>query len=326
MERPSHAPPRVSRARRVLWGVAAVALTVLSLAWVWHRFGLDRARLVAVFAGADGGLVAAAFVVSFAATLGFGGFKLRVLARGAGIDLGLRDATRLWLGFGSARALMPPPAAEALVSVFLRNRRQVPLGRAVGVLLVDRVISLVAVLLLLAAGLALDPAAALGGTGLAMAGVALLAGLGLLFVGPVQGVVARVASRVPGRAGAFLAESLVPLRAQGHPRMLALLLLGALFQARFPLVCAILLRAHGAALPAAPVLAGSSAALLGGLAPGFVAGAGPREATFLLVLQGRGVAPDVLFATAVLMTLSLVVVPALVGLPWAFWAAWRARV
>lgn len=326
MERPPIASSRTSRARRVLWAAAAVALTALSLAWVWHRFGLDRERLVAVLAGADGGLVAVAFALSLAATLGFGGFKLRVLARGAGIDLGLGEAIRLWLGFGAARALMPPPAAEALVSVFLRNRRQVPLGRAVGVLLVDRVISLVAVLLLLSAGLALDPAAALGGTGLAVSGAALLGGLGLLFAGPVQRFVARVASRVPGRAGAFLVESLAPLRAQGHPRMLALLLLGALFQARFPLVCAILLRAHDVSLPAAPVLAGSSAALLGGLAPGFAAGAGPREATFLLVLQGRGVAPGVLFATAALMTLSLVIVPALVGLPWALWAAWRARV
>jgi len=275
--------------------------------------GIAR-RGVSVVAGCASGLL-------------IGAHKLHLVLVSMGVPIRFRQTLLIRLASAPARALMPFSSGELLQVLCFRAAARLPLARASGAVVFDKAVNFAGALLWLALGTALltrtpgtPPAIASALPIVSCAiGAMLLACAIAMFATPAHALAVRWSARIHPRVAHSLAGVLEPFRQLGLSRKLMLLGYGFVFQARPLAVCYLLLAAMNLYPGVRAVLAASAAAVFAGYAPGFVAGAGPREAVLLELLRPAGVPPEAGFFVGVLMTLSVNVLPALIGAPWAWW-------
>lgn len=324
---------RESVARNGLGVVAGVALTGAIIAWVWHRHGIGLTALRHGAREADVASVALVFVLSAAFGLIVGAHKLHLVLRAMGVPIRYRETLQVRLASAPARLLLPFASGELMQVLCFRTVAGLPLVRASGAVVFDKGINFLGALcwLVIGAGLGLRGDAAPEAMSRAippLTGVlviALLVGIGAVFATPAHGLAVRWGTGLHPKLGGWIASLLEPYRRIEARGKLTLLGYGVVFQARPLVVCYALLAALNVYPGFRAVMAASAAAVCAGYAPGFVAGSGPREAVLLELLRPAGVSPEAGFFVGALMTLSIHVVPAIVGVPWSLRMIGRGR-
>jgi len=303
---------------------AAVGLTLLVLLW-WKA----EPRAIADALGTvDRGWFLAALLMVVPLTLA-SALRLCALARGR---IGLAAAVRLLLSASSLNLVLPSKMGDLAKALVLRGRHGMEGGRAVALVVFEKLLDLMALLLagalLLALAVPPVPGLALWVAGTAAAGLALL--LLALPGGPAAAVLAAAVPRLPGGLGRRL-ESLAlgwgDLLAWvwGRPGLALGILAGSLLLwAAHLLQLWMFARAIAADIPAAPAMGLAALAVLAGLLPFTFAGIGTRDAA-LVVLFAPWLAPAEGAVLGLFATLRYVL-PALFGLPFVgdYWAGLRA--
>lgn len=191
-------------------------------------------------------------------------------------------AAQTWLGLAANQVLPSIVAGDAL-RVGLLSRQNIPLGSAMGSVLLDRVFGLVGLAVLTVASaflLAPDFAIpALAVAAIVLGGTVLLAVLWRLFGSRLRAILPL--HHVTPAAGA----ALVAMAMAAHLANIAVFLVVA--------------HALGADLPLLPTIAVMCAVLLVGVLPISVAGWGVRELALVQALGQMGVAPDTIILSSV---------------------------
>lgn len=284
---------------RPLLGLAFAA----AFGWLLAR-GVDWRAVRAALAGALAAPLLAGLLL-----LGLG-FTVRIarwwwMLRPLAPTLPFARCVRPFLASLALNNTLPFRAGDVARTVAFRDELGVPAGQVLGTLVIERVLDLVALLVLLGLGLGvmatgeLPRALVAGASG---AGVVAVLGLGLAVAMPAS-VVARLQGRLgSGRVAAFLghaAQALAPLRSMGQVmRLLALSLVAWTLEGTTYAAVAVSLGV--AAAPFAPWLAlaaGTLSTLLPGT-PGYV-GTFDYFAARGLMAGGAGAAQATAFALLV---------------------------
>lgn len=259
----------------------------------------DGAKVLAALAGLAPGRVAAVLAVVFVAFL-LRAARFQLYLRALGVEVPGAHATRIFMA-GMSMGVTPGKLGEVLKSFLLRDEAGVPVRRTAGVVVLERVTDVLALLLLL--GLFPAPRGPGWVEGLAFAGSAALL-LPLVAPRPVLRVLR--APGWPGPAGPreVVAEALEAARPLAGARVLGgsiALALGS--WALEALALAWLAGAAGAALPLGEAARIHAFATLAGAVSMLPGGVGAAEGSMTLLLRARGLAGPV--AAAVTLSLRL---------------------
>jgi uncharacterized membrane protein YbhN (UPF0104 family) len=260
---------------RRIWRPLLGVLLAAAFAWLLARgveWGAVRAALAAARAGP---LLVGLLLLS-------AGFTVRIarwwwMLRPLAPTLSFARCVRPFLASLALNNTLPFRAGDVARTVAFREELGVPAGQVLGTLLIERVLDLVALLVLLGIGLGLMAAGELPHalvSGAVAAGVVAVLGLGIAAAVPASGI-ARLQQRLGGgRLAGFVGhavEALAPLRSAGQvTRLLALSLVAWTLEGA--MYAAVALSLGVAAAPFAPWLAlaaGTLSTLLPGT-PGYV--------------------------------------------------------
>lgn len=311
-------PDRKRRPRVTLALAVSVSVTGATLALVWWRHDLDLAAVLASSAAANVPILAAVLVGSAVFQAFVGAHKLHCILRALGVGIGYRETLRLRLGGASLRAFLPLGLGEVAQVVYLKRHKAMTVGGAASAAALDRGLNLFGALVWLAVGIAVFPRPGAAARLAPLAALLGLVGLGLFFA-PLHALLRRAGAAVHDRVGRFAADALAPVDAISPGWKVLLLGYGVVFQLRPVLACLLVVRAFGIGLGPDVVLLHAAAAVLAGQIPGFLVGAGPREAVIVELLRGHGAAPAALFGAGIVTTFSITVFPALACAPFTPW-------
>jgi hypothetical protein len=266
--------------------------------------GADRVLLGCILLGS---LLFHAFV---------GGHKTWYVLRVMGVRVGLADMFRLRMAGAPFRILFPLGIGEALRVLFFWRYQQMTVSTSMGAVAFDRGLNGVGAVGWLLAGGVLVSGPMEGWPVLGV--VALTSGfLLMLFVPSFQVLALTVARRVHPRLGRFADGVLLPFRHSTFAQKVLLTAYGVFFQSRPLLVCYALFLAFGVHPDSRTFLLLASLVVFAGHVP-VAAGLGSREAALVLLFHGTA-APGVLVSVGLWLTLTLHIVPTLVGVPWCPW-------
>lgn len=271
-----------SRIEQASWGVL-VATVAGSL--LWH-----------VFVGAD---------------------KWWRILRGLGADVGYWRVFCVRLGSDPLRFALPFKSGELVNAVYF-GRQGLGFSRAAGSIAFDKALNFFGTVFWLYVGLAAIAAAPSAGY-LAMHTLVGAGVMVLLWVPPARHLPVRIAGLVHAKLGRFAAEVFSAFEEFPPWRKIGFLLYGIIFQIRPLAVCAALFIAfHPQRLPSIEeFLAYGSIVVLMSNVPLTVAGIGPRETTLALLFASFADQAS-LFSIGLMMSFSIHVIPAIVGIPLMF--------
>ncbi len=304
----------------------ALAVSLLLLALIWWQ--VEPADILAAIGAADPGWLAAAVLMVVPLTAA-AALRFRALARGA---VGLGEAVRLVLSASSLNLVLPSKMGDLAKAIVLRSRHGMGGGRAVSVVVLEKLLDLMALMLVGAVLLAVaqPPVPA---PGLWVAGSSGAALLLLAFILPgspapraARALAGRLGGALAGRVGALLDGWEELLAWFWGQRLLALGVVAAslLLWAAHLFQMWLFARAISGAVPPVPAMALAFLAILAGLLPLTFAGVGTRDAALILLF-----APWLTPAEGALLGLFATlryVLPAIGGLPFIgdYWAGRRA--
>lgn len=298
-------------------GLAAVLLAFLG--------GHGIEEMMAAIRGAEPGWVAVAAAASVLGVLISAG-RWWGLMRSGGLDVPLAAAARVyWIAMFCGNLLPTSIGGDAVrLALTPASGRRVQVA---GSILVERLTGLAVLLGLCALGLLVRPprlegapaslALALASLGGAAAAVGLVAA-----PGPLARVLALAAGRAPAAARkpvALVADvaAAVHRQARDGAAIARALLFSVPFYASIMLAQYAVLRAVGAAVPAADVASLSLLVPLVSLLPVSLNGIGVAEGAFVLLYVGAGAPPEAALAAAVLHRVVVLAVSMLGGFWWA---------
>jgi len=299
--------------------VALLALSAAVSAALLATVELPLEAILEAVQGADRRLLAAAVLLSLVGQVVGGADKLRRVVLSVGGELSLVKAMAMRLGAGPLRLATPFKSGGAASVLFLRNHAGLTLAEATGCLAFDRGLNLAGLLFWMLVGvLALGTGHSLGLL-LVPALTALMGGLLVVFLmADLHRLVARLAGRLHPRLGSLAGELLAPFSQVAAPTRLGLLCYGLLFQTLPSLVAWVLFAAVGAPLGLAEVFAFVNTAMLVAQIPGPLVGIGLREAS-LVALVGQRAPEEAVLAAGLLLSLTVSVLPLVIGLPLLPW-------
>ena len=301
--------------RRLALLALSAAVSAGVIAALLATVELPLEAILEAMRGADRRLLAAAVLLALVGQVLGGADKLRRVVRAVGGELTLAMAVAMRLGAGPLRLATPFKSGGAANVLFLRNHAGLSLAEATGCLAFDRGLNLAGLLFwMLIGGLAL-------GTGRAL-GLLLVAALAILLVvflaADLHRLAARLVGRLHPRLGALSDELLAPFAQVAATTRLGLLGYGLLFQTLPSLVAWVLFAAVGAPLGLAQAFAYVNAAMLVAQVPGPLVGVGLREAS-LVALVGAQAPEQAVLAAGLLLSLTISVLPLVIGLPLLPW-------
>ena len=288
-------PPAVAPGPRRRWVLLArVAASAALLAWVLTH--ADIRQVGAVFRRADPGLVALLLVV-FPVGYVLASMRWRVLLASLGHRLPLRYLMTSWLVAAFFRQLLPSTIGGDAIRVWDSWRAGVGRGQAVSVILVERLVGMLALLLLtvggfLTAGEALPELPGLP-LWLALCVGAAGAGVAVVFSSRWLPLATRIAARLPRRLGSFVSRVIGAFAAYGgaHGVLGAALLWSLVFQAHVIVFYWLIGRALGLPLTLAAAFLVVPLALVFMTLPVSINAVGLREGAFVFLLGALGIAP-----------------------------------
>lgn len=303
-----------------------IGVSLLLIAVIWAR--VEPRAMLAAIGSVDAGWFTAAVLMVVPLTL-ITALRFQALARGS---IGAGEATRLILSASSLNLVLPSKMGDLAKAIVLRSRHGMGGGRAVALVVFEKLLDLMALLLVgtLALLLARPP---LPGLPLILAagaagGLALF--LFLLPASPLAALAQRIAPRLPAGVRSRLESTLAGwadltawIWAQ-RGLALAILTGSLLLWALHLLQMWLFARAISDAVPMLPAMALAYLAILAGLLPFTFAGIGTRDAA-LVILFAPFLTPAEGAVLGVFATLRYVL-PALGGLPFVsdYWQGRKA--
>jgi len=303
-----------SRGGRVLLHVA-VSLAILTAIFFYKR--IDVGPLRTALGRINGPILAATIICSVLIHIFVGAHKLWRIMCAMGVDISYGETLKVRLGAGPLRLLVPLDVGEVVNVLYFFRRKKMPLGHASGAIALDKGLNLIGVTYWLLLGLIVLPSRS------SPSKMLLTVALGVLYIGvffwvPLHNFAVRAAGTVHPKLGRFVEGLVAPLREFPAAKKLYFLLYGFLFNLRPLAVCFLLFRAHGVHAGAVRTLTGASLAILAGHIPGSLVGIGPREFVFLEAFTSAAPS-EVIFSVALMMTLTVHIIPMVAGIPWLPW-------
>lgn len=298
--------------------MAAALVSLLILGILVWKTGVRLELVREGLRQADWGLLAATFAFSVAWHVFLGADKWWRILRGLGAAAGYWEVLRVRLGSDPIRFAMPLKSGELVNALYFGRRDELGFPRAAGSIAFDKALNFFGTVVWLYVGLA-----AAGSIGSSMQ-LALhsLVGLGVLavaWVGAVRHVARAVALRLHPKLGRLAGGVLSAFEEFSPLKKLAFLTYGVVFQLRPLMVVALLFQAfpHQRTPTLVELLTFGSIVVLMSNVPLTIAGIGPREATLSLLFAGFA-DPGVLLGIGLMMSFSIHVIPAILGVPLMF--------
>ena len=312
---PAPPAPGPGPLRRLALLALSATLSAVVIAALLATVELPVEAILEAVKRADRRLLLAAVLVSLLCQLIGGADKLRRVVLAVGGDLTLRTALAMRLGAGPLRLATPFKSGGAANVLFLRNHAGLTLAGGAGCLAFDRGLNLVGLLFWMLIGvLSLGAGRSLG----LLLALALTALLLVFLIADLHHRMTRLAGLLHPRLGSLVGDLLAPFAQVDALTRLGLLCYGLLFQSVPSLVAWLLFAAVGAPLGLAEVFAFVNTAMLVAQIPGPLAGIGLREAS-LVALVGHRAPEEAVLAAGLLLSLTLSVLPLLIGLPLLPW-------
>jgi glycosyltransferase 2 family protein len=319
----------MSTPANMIWGrkrtlmaffVSATILVVLAVKvnLRLHAPGGPQPNLMGQLAQVKWPIILAAFAFSAFWHTVVGADKWCRILRALGADVPWGEVFRVRLGSDPIRFAAPLKTGEIVNAAYFSRLPTFGFSRAAGSIAFDKAVNFFGTLVWLYVGIAalaqVPPAGhILLHTGM---GAALVA---LLVLRWPRDMLRHVGTRVHPKIGRLLAGVLAAFEEFSLRRKVAFLAYGVVFQLRPLIVCYLLFAAINAnRLPSLEELVafGSVAVLMSNI-PLTVAGIGPREATIMALFAPYG-DPLTLLVVGILMSFSIHVIPAIIGIPFMF--------
>lgn len=314
----THDTTERTRIRRHALGVCAgLAGSVAILAFLYFRKGLDGRTLAHEWQRADKSILSATILLSACFHVFVGADKLWRVLRAMQVRVPYPEILRIRLGAGPLRMLVPLKAGDILNVLYFWRHKQMAFGRASGAILFDRGLNALGAIFWLLMGLLMLPGFSVHRQVLLLVGVGAAYVL-LVFCRPLQELAIVVAGRLSRKLERFVRGIFAPFQEFSVRAKVFFLAYGLAFQLRPLLVCYALFRAYGVAPPFPHILAYGSVAVLTVHIPGPPVGLGAREAAIVTLFAGAA-SDSVLFSVGLLMTISVHIVPMILGIPWIGW-------
>ena len=294
----------------------ALLASIGTLLIVCSRNSVTLAKLAEAWSGVNKPLLSAVILGAAALDIFIGSDKLWRILRAMRAALTFPEVLRFRLGSGLPRVLFPLKSGEALNILFFHRHKRMPLGRASGAVFFDRGLNLVGATFWLLIGILIANDIVLHQQILLCLGFG-AAYVVFFFLTPLHTVLIKIAGRIHVKLGRFAAGLLAPFKEFSPRKRLFFLSYGLLSRTRPLLVCYLLFTAFGIAPDPERFIAYTSIAIFAGHLP-TTAGSGPREAAIVLLFAGTAPS-NVLLSIGLLMTITVHVVPMMIGFPWIPW-------
>jgi hypothetical protein len=298
---------------RKRWIVASIVSAAILAVLAWKTgVRLDSVRLR--IANAHWGILVATMAGSALWHMFVGADKWWRILRGLGADVGYWRVFRVRLGSDPLRFALPFKSGE-LVNALYFGQRGMGFSRAAGSIAFDKALNFFGTVFWLYVGLAVIAATPSAGY-LSVHTAVGAAVLVLLWVPAARHIPARMAGLLHPKLGRVASEVLSAFEEFSPWQKIGYLLYGIVFQLRPLAVCALLFIAfHPEHLPSIQeFLAYGSIVVLMSNIPLTVAGIGPRETTLALLFVDFADQAS-LFSIGLMMSFSIHVIPAIVGIP-----------
>lgn len=240
------------------------------------------------------------------------------ILRALGADVPWTEVFRVRLGSDPIRFAAPLKSGEIVNAAYFSRLKTFGFSRAAGSIAFDKSINFFGTLVWLYVGIAALTQVPPAGHILLHTGMGITL-VGLLVLRWPRELIRRAATRVHPKVGRLVAGVLAAFEEFSFRRKVAMLGYGVVFQLRPLIVCYLLFAAiNGHHLPALEELVafGSVAVLMSNI-PLTVAGIGPREATIMALFAPYG-DQLTLLGVGILMSFSIHVIPAIIGIPFMF--------
>jgi len=308
--------------------LGSLSLSLGVLATLWHQNQIRIEDFLTQWHQTDKGLLILVIVLSAAFHVFVGSHKLWCVINALSPGMTYAETLRIRLGVGPLRVLVPLDAGEFLNVFYLWRQKNMSLGRATGAATFDRGLNLLGAFFWLFVGWILLPQSWPShwpsGYRWPLTGLGVLIYLIGFFCTSLHTLSIRLASKIHVRIGGFLDGVLSPFQELDWRRKLFFSCYALFFQIRPLIVCWLLFKVYGVYVTFVSVLAYGSLTIVATHVPGFVQGLGLREAILLYLFEGQA-SDETLLGVGILMTLSVHVIPMLLGLPWMMWFLKRLR-
>jgi uncharacterized protein (TIRG00374 family) len=294
----------------------AILVSVAVLVVLGWKTGVRMDALVEQFRRVNWAVLAAtlAFSVSWHALVGTD--KWWRILRGQGADVGYWEVFRVRMGSGPIRFATPFKVGEVVNALYFARLNSFGFSRAAGSIVFDKAINFFGLLFWMYVGLAVMA------TTPRIEHLAIHVAVGatvLVFfaVRPVRRAAMIVAGKIHPKLGRLAAGVLSAFEEFSTAKKIGFLLYGIVFQFRDLVVCWLLFLAfHPDRFPSVEeVMVYGSLVILMGSVPLTVSGIGPRETALVLLFSGHA-SNATLLSIGLMMSLSIHVAPAIVGIPW----------
>jgi hypothetical protein len=292
-----------------------VSLTVLGAICFYKEINLSS--LGAEWTRINKPILVFVVISSAAVHIFVGAHKMWQIMRAMGVDISYGEALRVRLGAGPLRLLTPLKAGELVNILYFWRHKEMPFARASGGVILDKGLNMVGAIYWLLLGLILLPGLSSLSQTLLVAALAVFYIVFFFYV-PLHNLTLRIARGVHPRIGRLAEGLLAPFREFSPGKKLYFLVYGLLFNLRPLVVCFLLFSAYKISTDMPQILARTSVAILAGHTPGTLVGMGPRE--LVLCEMFSGLAPkEIILTVGFLMTLTVHVIPMIIGIPWVSW-------
>ncbi len=270
-------------------------------------------RLIEEWRNANKSLLCAAFAYSAFWHLFIGADKWWRILRTLGTDVRYWEVFRVRLGSDPIRFVSPFKTGEIIQAAYFPARGKLTFGRSVSSILFDKVLNYLGTWFWFFIGLVV-----LGTIPwMWQLSIMILAAGGMAIViisERFRSFLGTACERLHPKLRRFAEGTLSTFREFSWSRKAFFLLYGIVFQIRPLLVCYLLFLAFGAKPGLREILTYGSVAVLMSNVPLTTAGIGPRETAIALLFARYG-SQEMLFSVGILMSVSIFIIPAILGLP-----------
>jgi len=298
-----------------------LAMSLVILVAIYFYKKIDIGTLRAELEKINGTVLLITIIFSAAIHIFIGAHKLWRIMCAMGIDITYSEALKVRLGAGPLRLLAPLDAGELVNILYFCRHKNMPLGRASGAMVLDKGLNLIGITYWLLLGLILLPGLS------SLKQILLVAILGASYIAfffciPLHNLVVHITTRLHPKIGRFTEGLLAPFREFSPAKKLYFLFYGLFFSLRPLVVCFLLFYVYGISMKTVQILIGASVAIIAGHIPGTLVGIGPREWVISEVFSGVA-STEVILSVGIMMTLTVHIIPMILGIPWVPWLVKR---
>lgn len=291
------------------------AASAAILVFLYFQSDLNTANLLEELTNANKPLLVITIFVSIAFQFLVGAHKLWKILLSLKVKMPYRELLKICLGTRALRIFMPFKFSGDVINIlYLWRQRYMSFTDASGAVIFDKGLNGIGTFFWLLIGICLMPELPMYGQ-VTVFIAAIAAYLAIFFCAPVQRLFIHYGNIFHTKAGTLISSILTPFLRLSLRRKIFFMVYGILFQLSDLVLCYLLFRVYGIRPNAIHIIVYASTAIMLGLIPLTPIGIGPREAA-IVTLFGGYASSNILFSIGLLMTLTMQIIPMLVGIPW----------